>query len=252
MVDLFELSAYTDKLLNVKSYQDYCPNGLQVEGRRQVKKIVAGVTACMALIKLAQQASADVLLVHHGYFWKGESPVLTGMKAQRIRALLKSKMSLMAYHLPLDAHVQLGNNAQLAARLDLQIDGVLDTDQTQPIAMLGHLENEIDATAFKQVIAERLQREPQWIAGGKKNIKTVGWCTGAAQDYIQYAVDKGLDAFISGEISERTTHIAREEGIHYFAAGHHATERYGVQALGQHLADQFSLDYEFIEVENPV
>ena len=171
---------------------------------------------------------------------------------RRVRRLIQADVSLLAYHLPLDAHPELGNNACLAQRLGLGIEGALDSDQTPSIAMFGRVPEPVEAATFARTITQALRREPLWIAGGGDRIHTVGWCTGAAQDYIHYAVEKNLDAFISGEISERTTHIAREEGIHYFAAGHHATERYGVQELGRYAGRRFSIQHRFIDVENPV
>ena len=252
MAELKQLTEYLDRYLEVRRFRDYCPNGLQVEGRAEVNSLVTGVSACLDLLEAAIAADADVILVHHGYFWNGEPAPLTGMKLRRLRRLLENEIGLLAYHLPLDAHPEVGNNACLARELHLHVDGVLDDDQPVPLAMFGHTDTPLDAGAFAQNIAALLGRQPLWVAGGRKQLQTLGWCTGAAQDYIHYAVAKGLDAFVSGEVSERTTHIAREEGIHYFAAGHHATERYGVQALGAHLAEKFSLKHQFIEVDNPV
>ncbi|MGU9977764.1 MAG: Nif3-like dinuclear metal center hexameric protein [Candidatus Oxydemutatoraceae bacterium WSBS_2016_MAG_OTU14] len=252
MIEAKELGRYIDKLLQVKKFRDYCPNGLQVEGCAQIRSIVSGVTACQALIDHAKEVNADAILVHHGYFWKGEDECIVGMKAQRIKSLLDAQINLFAYHLPLDAHPELGNNVQLGKQLGLTQRGVLDEDQATPITLWGEVETVLSPQQLKQRIAETLQRDPLWIDGGKEEIRTVGWCTGAAQDYIQYAIGRGIDAFISGEVSERTTHIAREAGIHYFAAGHHATERCGVQALGQHLAQELSLKHSFFEVPNPV
>ena len=252
MVALRVLTEHLDSHLQIHRFRDYSPNGLQVEGRSEIRSLVSGVTACLELIEAAVAAGADAVLVHHGYFWKGETPALAGMKMRRVRRLIQADLSLLAYHLPLDAHPELGNNACLAQELGLDIEGALDSDRTQPIAMFGRVPEPVEAAAFARTIAQVLRREPLWIAGGGDRIHTVGWCTGAAQDYIHYAVEKRLDAFISGEISERTTHIAREEGIHYFAAGHHATERYGVRKLGRHIADRFSIKHRFIDIENPV
>ncbi len=252
MAKLAELSDYLDRYLEVRRFRDYCPNGLQVEGRAQVVSLVSGVTACLELVEAAIAADADAVLVHHGYFWKGEPAPLTGMKARRLRRLLETGTSLLAYHLPLDAHPEVGNNVCLARALGLHAEGALDDDQAAPLALFGRTAAPVKAAEFARTITAALGREPLWIAGGADTIHTVGWCTGAAQDYIRYAVAGGLDAFVSGEVSERTTHIAREEGVHYFAAGHHATERYGVQALGAHLAAKFALKHHFIEVENPV
>lgn len=252
MVELKELCCYADGFLQIDKFHDYCPNGLQVQGRDKVQRIVSGVTACQALIEHAIDANADAVLVHHGYFWKGEAAALAGMKAQRVRLLLAAGISLIAYHLPLDAHAAVGNNVQLAKLLKLTPCNTLEDGHNPPLAMWTRLPAPINPETLYQCIAEKLNREPLWINGQRGPIVKIGWCSGAAQDYIHYAVAQGLDAFISGEISERTTHIAREERIHYFAAGHHATERYGVQALGEHLSRQFSLEHHFHDVDNPV
>jgi len=249
MVQAFELETYCSARLDAAGFDDYCPNGLQVEGTRPIRKIATGVTASLALIEAAGDWKADALLVHHGYFWKGEAPPLTGMKGRRIRALLSHGMSLLAYHLPLDAHAALGNNAQLAGILGFSApipppDGSLlwHAQLRQPVA----------ASRFARLIEAGLGRPPLHIPGGPDDIKKIGWCTGAAQGLIDQAADSGLDAFISGEISEPTVYVARERGIHYYAAGHHATERYGVQALGEELAGHFGLAHRFFDMDNPV
>ena len=248
-----EIAAYSNEILQINRFQDYCPNGLQVEGRRKVKRLISGVTACQALLDAAVADHADAVLVHHGYFWKGERPELTGMKARRLRTLLTQNISLLAYHLPLDAHPEFGNNTQLARLLRLNIEGYLDRTDERALVPCGTLQNGAQSVEqFRAQLAAALSREPLWIAGQAPQIERLAWCTGAAQDFIHYAVDRHVDAFISGEISERTKHIATEEGIHYFAAGHHATERYGVQALGQYLAERFSLQHRFIDIDNPV
>jgi dinuclear metal center YbgI/SA1388 family protein len=252
VVGLKELTAYCDQLLGAGSLQDYCPNGLQVEGRATVERIVSGVTASQALIEAAAARGADLLLVHHGYFWKGEDPCITGMKRQRLGALLARQISLLAYHLPLDAHPELGNNAQLAQRLGLVEEGRFGAGGGPDLACYGPLPAALSATDLAVHIERVLGRRPQWIDAGNGRISRVGWCTGAAQSYLEEAARRGLDAFISGEISEPTVHIAREYGIHYFAAGHHATERYGVQALGEHLAARFAIEHAFIDIDNPV
>jgi dinuclear metal center YbgI/SA1388 family protein len=249
MVRLNELLQYTNTLLESDTFQDYCPNGLQVEGRDAVRKLVSGVTASQALIDAAVEHGADALLVHHGYFWKGEDPCIKGLKGLRIRTLLQNDMSLLAYHLPLDAHPELGNNAGLASALALEVEGRFTPAD---IGMYGHIANALDGPALAQRIAGALGREPQYIPAGEHVIRRLGWCSGSAQGYIEEAADLGLDAYISGEISEQTVHLARERGIHYFAAGHHATERFGVQALGEHLAKQFDLEHVFIDIPNPV
>lgn len=251
-VSLKQLVNYCNSLLYPEKYRDYCPNGLQVEGRQRVQRIVSGVTACQALLDQAVEQRADLILVHHGYFWKGEADVVTGIKKRRLQTLLSHDISLLAYHLPLDGHPQLGNNVCLAELLNLQISGGLEPDNPLSIGLVGRLPYPLTATEFSQQIATAMGREVLHIEGGPKMIETVGWCTGAAQGYIEKAAALGLDAFISGEISEPTVHNARELGIHYFAAGHHATERYGVQALGEKLAQQFDLEHQFIDIYNPV
>jgi len=252
MVTLKALVDYTNSLLSIDSFSDYCPNGLQVEGRAEVTRLVSGVTASLELIEAAIEAQADAIVVHHGYFWKGEDECVTGMKRARLQRLLGTDTSLLAYHLPLDAHLELGNNARLAQVLGLERQGCFGHDGGLALGQSGKLPRAMTATALGELIRDGLGRMPQHIPGPQTKIKTVGWCTGAAQSYIDAAAEQGLDAFISGEISEQTVHVARERGIHYFAAGHHATERYGVQALGQHLAEQFEIRHRFIDIDNPV
>ncbi len=243
---------YCDTLLSVSDYQDYAPNGLQVEGRTEVRRIVSGVTACQALIDAAIEREADLLLVHHGYFWKGESPAIVGMKQRRIKALLDNDISLLAYHLPLDGHAGLGNNAQLGQLFGISVEGRFGHGPDGGIAMHGTLGQEVSPQTLAALVGERLGRDPLLIEGGEQPIRRVGWCSGGAEGYIEQAAELGLDAYISGEISEPTVHIARELGIHYIAAGHHATERYGAQALGRHLADHFTVENHFIDIPNPV
>jgi len=252
MTDLKDLVEYTNTLLGVAGFRDYCPNGLQVEGRPEVQSLVSGVTASQDLIEAAIAIRADALLVHHGYFWKGEDACITGMKQRRLRRLLGAGISLLAYHLPLDAHPRLGNNAQLARVLGLESEGSFGSEPDLQLGQYGQLSPALDGPALAAHLERRLGRAPLHIAGAAERIETVGWCTGAAQSWIEAAAARGLDAFISGEISEQTVHIARETGIHYFAAGHHATERYGVQALGGHLAEHFGLTHAFVDIENPV
>ena len=251
MVQLYDLVRYCDELLLAAKFSDYAPNGLQVEGRTQIAKLVTGVTASQALIDAAVAARADALLVHHGFFWKGESPVVTGLKRHRLGALIENNISLIAYHLPLDAHPDLGNNAQLARVLGLTVEGRFGRGGDE-LAMYGVLPHPMSVNELSHHLGVRLGREPLHLAGSGDEIARVAWCSGAAQGYIEAASELGVQAFISGEVSEQTTHFAHESGIHYFAAGHHATERYGVQALGEHLAQQFSLQHEFIDIENPV
>lgn len=252
-MQLRELAAYTDRLLEIDRFSDYCPNGLQVEGRREIRTLIGGVTACQALLDAAVERGADALLVHHGYFWKGEDPRLIGMKYRRLATLLRHDIGLLAYHLPLDAHPELGNNAQLAQKLDLLVTGTVGGNGRSPdLVMLGEPATPVDATAFANRIAERLGRSPLYISGSDAPIRRLAWCSGGAQSFIVTAHEAGVDAFLSGEASEQTVHFARENGLHFFAAGHHATERYGVQALGAHLARQFDLQFAFIDIDNPV
>ena len=252
MPRLNELVSYCDRLLDAGSFRDYCPNGLQVEGCDTVARIVTGVTASQALIEAAAAQQADLLLVHHGYFWKSEDACITGIKRRRLKTLLDRDMGLLAYHLPLDAHPQLGNNACLAQRFELPIADWFGDGSGPPLACEARLAEPLTATALDARIAKALGRQPQHIDGGPAQIYRIGWCSGAAQGYLEAAARRGLDAFISGEISEPTVHIAREYGIHYFAAGHHASERYGVQALGEHLAEHFGIEHFFVDIENPV
>lgn len=251
-INLNTLVNYSNTLLNIDTIDDYCPNGLQVEGKTEIIKIVTGVTACQAFIDAAIAADADLLLVHHGFFWKSEQPQLTGMKGKRIKTLHQHNLNLLSYHLPLDVHLELGNNKQLAEKLGINIKGCLDTGKPSNLLWQGELPHALSGTEFSTHITKVLGRAPLHIAGTTKTIKTVGWCTGAAQNYLNYAVEAGLDAYITGEISESTVHLAREMGIHFFSCGHHATERYGIQALGAHLAKQFNITHEFIDIDNPV
>lgn len=252
MVRLEELVDYTDGLLEINQFDDYCPNGLQVEGAPEVRLLVTGVTASAALLEAAVAAGADALLVHHGYFWKGEDPRVRGMKQRRLRALLDNDMSLLAYHLPLDAHPVLGNNARLGELLGFEVTGRLGRAGRVSIGMHGKLDAPVTGDELAARIADRLGRSPLHVGGRAARIERIGWCTGAAQRYIEEAAALGLDAYISGEVSEQTVHEARESGVHYYAAGHHATERYGAKALGEHLAQRFDLTHQFIDVDNPV
>jgi dinuclear metal center YbgI/SA1388 family protein len=249
MIDILSLESYCNELLSADDFDDYCPNGLQVEAAAQVNKLMTGVTACQALIQAAQSWGADALLVHHGYFWKGERAALRGLKAKRVGALFRQRTSLLTYHLPLDANREFGNNRQLGERLGFNTAAA---HPDHPLIWHATLPEPMAAGTFAEHITERLRRTPVHIAPDERHLSHIGWCSGAAQDYIEAAAGLGLDAYISGEISEQTVHLARELGIHYFSAGHHATERYGVQALGEHLAQRFSLEYRFVDVENPV
>ena len=248
MVSRDELEQYLSSLLNVSKFKDYAPNGLQVEGRQEIHKIVTGVTACQALLEAAVEQGADAILVHHGYFWRGDNPVVRGMHQRRLATLLKNELNLFAYHLPLDAHPELGNNAQLAKRLGLTVESVLNE---QGVGNIGSLAEPMSLVDFGEKLEQILKRKPLLVSGGTHKIQRIAWCTGGAQGYIQDALAFGVDAYLSGEISEHTTHSARENNLHYIAAGHHATERYGVQALGEHLAAQFAVECRFVEIDNP-
>lgn len=251
MTFLRDVLALLDRTLEPGRFNDYCPNGLQVEGRKTLRRIVTGVTASQALIDAAVERDADAILVHHGYFWKGEDARITGMKRARLKTLLDHDLSLLAYHLPLDAHPQFGNNAQLARVLGLTIDGPLEPGNPRSIGNTAALSAPLSPTEFALHIADRLGRVPQLIPGGPAEIRRVGLCTGGAQGYIDQAIALGLDAYLSGEISEPTVHAAREGGIHYFACGHHATERYGVKALGEFLQQETGIDVQFVDIDNP-
>jgi dinuclear metal center YbgI/SA1388 family protein len=248
-----ELVAACDRLLDPGRFRDYTLNGLQVEGRQEVRRVMTGVTACQALLDAAVAWQADLLLVHHGYFWKNEPVAITGMKQRRLRTLLVNDINLLAYHLPLDAHAEFGNNAELARRLDFTATGCADGAPGEGLVWLGTPSGgPMTARGLADHLGARLAREPLLIeASGGGEVQRLAWCTGGAQDLITTAFAAGADAFISGEISERTTHLAREMGIHYLAAGHHATERYGVQALGERLARDFGLEHCFVDIDNP-
>lgn len=246
MAELDQIVRHCDQLLEPGGFDDYCPNGLQVEGGAEVERIVSGVTASQALIEAAIAAGADAILVHHGYFWRGEAPSLIGMKARRIKALMRADISLIAYHLPLDAHPDLGNNCQLGLRLGLE-----DGAAVQGLLWGAELATPLPPADLGERIQTALGRAPL-IIGATSVVRRIAWCTGGAQGMIVEAAELGFDAFISGEVSEQTVHQARELGISYFAAGHHATERYGVQALGNALAERFSLHHEFVDIDNPV
>lgn len=252
MISRSELLSYLETLLESNRFKDYCPNGLQVAGAETVEHIVAGVTASQALIDRAIDEGADTILVHHGYFWRGEDPRVVGIKQKRLKALLANNINLIAYHLPLDAHPNLGNNVKLAEVLGIEVDGRVAGTGEPALALCGCLKTPATVPEFSDLLRQKLEREPLAIQVHDRPIETIGWCTGAAQGYIEQAAELGLDAFISGEISEQTVHLARELGINYFSAGHHATERYGVKALALDLARQFNIKQQFIDIDNPV
>lgn len=251
MVHLRDLLHYLDDLLEVERFADYCPNGLQVEGGATIRRLVSGVTASQALIEAAIEAQADALLVHHGYFWKGEAAPIVGLKKRRIARLLEHDISLLAYHLPLDAHPVYGNNTQLARALGFTVEGRFGPPSNPGIGLYGRLEEPLAAGTLAKQIAERLDRPPLHVGDPAATIQTLAWCTGGAQSFIEEAVRLGVDAYLTGEVSEQTVHIARENGLHFYAAGHHATERYGARALGEHLGAHFGIEQQFIDIDNP-
>lgn len=252
MVKLSELVTWCHQTLAVQEFKDYAPNGLQIEGGHEVKRIMTAVSASDSAIEAAIAAGADVLLVHHGYFWKGEPSVITGMRGQRIKKLIQFEISLMAYHLPLDAHPTLGNNAAIADLLCFTDISALDPQQRHPIGNVGTLEHAISPEVFKAQLEEVFGQAVIHLPAVPTSIKRVGYCTGAAQDYIHLAAAAGCDAYISGEVSERTFYEAQELGLHYFGCGHHATERYGVQRLGEAIAAEFGIEHRFFEQNNPI
>ena len=248
-MQLQQLCEFCDDYLRVDEFNDYCPNGLQVEASPRVEQIVCGVTASQALIEAAIGAGADTLLVHHGYFWKGEAQPITGVKGRRIASLIRNNINLLAYHLPLDAHAEVGNNVQLAARMDWQIENRFGE---QELIIEGRLLQPQSLAQLAAEIETRLDTRALAISAGEHQVRRLAWCTGAAQGFIEAAAERGVDAFVSGEISEPTFHLAREMGVHYIGAGHHATERYGVQALAAEIARRFGVRQQFIDIPNPV
>lgn len=248
-MDRNELELYLNNVLETGRFKDYCPNGLQVEGRRRVNKIATGVSASLEFLEAAIEWGADAVLVHHGYFWKNESPTVTGMKHRRLRQLLLNDVNLFAYHLPLDSHPDFGNNVQLGKRFGWIADGRFGEND---MGWSSALPFPVSLESLTKHIENVLGRKPLVIGDMQSEVRRVSWCTGGAQGYFEDAVASGTDVYLSGEISEQTTHIARETGVAYIAAGHHATERYGVQALGDHLAEKFDLEHHFFDMFNPV
>ena len=247
-----EFESYLNNLLKPNQIKDFCPNGLQIQGSDNIKKVITGVTATQALIEQAIAEKADALVVHHGFFWKNESYVIRGMKHQRIKALLENDINLFAYHLPLDIHPTLGNNAQLAELFSIDNVAPLEVGNELSVPVRGDFSTELSGEALQQRISEQLERTCMHIAApSNKVIKTVAWCSGGGQGYIELAAEQGIDAFISGEVSEQTTHVAREMDIHFYCAGHHATERYGAKALAQHFNENLPVAAKFIDIDNP-
>lgn len=252
MAQLKEIIQWCDQTLNTHEFKDYAPNGLQIEGRSDVQKILCAVTASQEAIEAAIAQNADLLLVHHGYFWKGEPYPITGMRGKRIKSLIQHDISLVGYHLPLDSHPSLGNNAAIAECLALENLQALDPSERHPIGNIGFLKQAMSATEFRDYLTARLGFKTIHLPAEKSQIQKVGFCTGAAQDFIGKAAEQGCDAFISGEVSERTYYEAKELGVHYYACGHHATERYGVQRLAKAISEQFNIEYSYFELNNPI
>lgn len=246
-----QLLAALDSELRASSFRDYCPNGLQVEGCDEISVIVSGVTACQALLDKAVELDADAILVHHGYFWRGEDERLVGMKARRIRTLLQAGINLFAYHLPLDCHPTMGNNAGLARAMGFtQWQGIDPDDSTHPV-----FRGELDSGELLGDIVARLEseleREVLTVGDRAASIQSVAWCTGGGQGYIAEAASAGVDLFVTGEVSEQTVHVARERGLAFIAAGHHATERFGARNLGAWVAKRFDIEHHFVDIGNP-
>lgn len=252
MAHLNEIVQWCDQTLSSNQFKDYAPNGLQIEGASEVNHILCAVTASDAAIDAAIEAGANVLLVHHGYFWKGEPYPITGMRGRRIKKLIQHNISLLAYHLPLDAHPSLGNNAAIADLLELEHIEALDPNEKFPIGNIGYLKQALSPEAFKAKLQSVFDFNIIHLPAQVESIQKVGFCTGGAQDFIHQAAIQGCDAYISGEVSERTFYEAQELNIHYYACGHHATERYGVQRLGNALSEHFSLKYTYFELNNPI
>ncbi len=251
MTDRSTLLATLDGLLEPARFKDYGPNGLQVEGRAQIGRLVSGVTASRALIEAGIAAHADALLVHHGLFWRGHTGVVTGWMKQRLALLLAHDVNLFAYHLPLDAHPQWGNNAQLGLRLGLRTEGHFGEQDLGCIGARADGRAFDDASSLARHVELALGRPVTLVPGSTSPVRRVAWCTGGAQGYFEAAVEAGAEAYLTGEISEPQAHLARECGVAFLACGHHATERYGAPALGAHVAQLLGVEHQFIDIDNP-
>lgn len=248
MIDREALHRHLQELLEADRFKDYGPNGLQIEGKPAIHKLVTGVTASLALIDAAIAAKADAILVHHGLFWRGQDGRLTGWMKQRVARLIQHDINLFAYHLPLDAHTSLGNNAQWGQRLGLVADGRFGD---QDLGFLGPVPDGLDLAGLSARVTQVLGRAPVVVSGDGRELKRAAWCSGGAQGYFEGAIAAGADVFLTGEISEPQAHYARETGVAFLACGHHASERYGVQAIGQHLVSRLGLQHEFLDIDNP-
>lgn len=248
MAQRSDVDVYLSALLQSVSFKDYGPNGLQIEGRAQVCRLVSGVTASLALIDAAIEAQADAVLVHHGLFWRGHDGCIAGWLKQRVQRLLAHDINLFAYHLPLDAHAQFGNNAQLGLRMGVSSDARFGE---QSLGFIGTLEVPVATRDLVERLALMSGRIPSFIEGDARPLRRIAWCSGGAQSYFEAAIAAGADVFVTGEMSEPQVHLSRETGVAFIACGHHASERYGVQALGQHLATQFGIEHRYIEIDSP-
>ena len=248
MASRFDIESHLAALLEVGRFRDYGPNGLQVEGRPELRKIVSGVTASLALIDAAIEAGADAILVHHGLFWKGHDGRVTGWLKARLERLLAHQVNLFAYHLPLDAHPEFGNNAQFGAQFGWVADGRFGE---QALGFIGPLDGGMPVGTLGALVQQRMARTPTVLPGDGRALKRVAWCTGGAQAYFEAAIAAGADVFVTGEISEPQAHYARETGVAFIACGHHASERYGAPALAAHVAQTFGLEHQFIDIDNP-
>ncbi|NOL50359.1 Nif3-like dinuclear metal center hexameric protein [Pelistega europaea] len=251
------LSQWLSQSLEIYNFKDYAPNGLQLQGKPFIKKVVMGVTASKALLEHAAHIHADAVIVHHGWFWKNENPCITSMKYERIAYAIQQELNIFAYHLPLDAHPVWGNNAQLARVLGLQVSRVDNKPETcgqGNLIWMGSPPDGLEKLGDLELhIATILQRKPLFIGNKEQRVSRIAWCTGGAQSFFEDAIAAGAEAFITGEASEQNFHIANETGVAFFAAGHHATERYGVQALGHALKEQFpALEVVFVDIPNPI
>lgn len=252
MIDRDQLVKFLNNELQSEKIRDYCPNGLQVEGKVNISRIVTGVTASQALLDAAVAVNADAILVHHGYFWKNETAQVTGIKKKRLQTLLCHDINLLAYHLPLDVHPTLGNNAQLGLLLNAENITAVAAVEPNGVLMQGELAAGLSAEHIAQQLENTLGRKVLLHAiDNSAAVSKLAWCTGGGQGYIEQAAAAGAQLFISGEVSEQTIHLSRELGIHFIAAGHHATERYGVKALGEFIARQLGLEVQFIDIDNP-
>jgi dinuclear metal center YbgI/SA1388 family protein len=252
VIDRETLVRYLDDYLETRDTPDYCPNGLQVEGRRQIRKVVTGVSACAELFRSAGRRGADAVIVHHGLFWRGAPLPLVGVHYQRVAELIRGELNLLAYHLPLDRHPEVGNNVVAARRLGLEALEPFGQVKGAAIGCKGHFGRGLRPEAVIETIRSTFRKEPIAFLYGPARISSVGFVSGSAGALLHDAIDQDLDLFITGEAEEWSMSLAKEAGVHFVAAGHHATERFGVQALGDHLRDRFGLAAEFVDIANPI